>query len=557
MKLDRVAFIICAMIASSACGGAKAGPSAGQSTITADSLLAHIKDLAADSMQGRLPGTPGEEKTVAYLIAQFKAIGLEPGNPDGSWTQPVELLGFTPTPTLAITAGSKRLSYKYRDDFVAVTRHEQPHIDMPNSPLVFVGYGVTAPEYQWDDYKDVDVRGKTIVMLVNDPAVPDAADSTRLDSTVFRGKAMTYYGRWTYKYEEASRRGAAAAILVHQTGPAGYPWEVVAGSWGGENMDVKHADGNVGRIGVEAWITLDKAKELFKAAGQDFDRLAAVTRTREFRPVALEAKATWTLGNAVRAVHTRNVIGRLPGGDAKLKDEYVIFTAHWDHLGMGQPVDGDSIFNGALDNASGTSGLLELARAFKAGTPPKRSILFLAVTAEEQGLQGAKFYAQNPLYPLERTVADLNIDGVNQWGKTSDIVVIGKGNSTLEDILAKEAAKDGRTLSPDAEPEKGFYYRSDHFEFAKVGVPAMFLESGVSYIGKPPEYSKTKRDEYTEKDYHKPSDQVKSDWDLSGAVQDLQTLFRVGTRVANDPVWPAWKPGTEFKAIREKMLAGH
>lgn len=536
------------------CGG-KAPAADVPSTITAEGLLTHIKDLSADSMEGRGPGTPAEAKVVAYLSGQFKALGLEPGNPDGSWTQPVGLVGFTATPTMEFRAGGKTIPMKFRDDYVATSRREVPQVDVVNSEVIFVGYGVEAPEYQWDDFKGMDVRGKTIVMLVNDPPVPDPADSSKLDAAVFRGNAMTYYGRWTYKFEEASRKGAAAAIIVHQTASAGYPWSVVSDSWGGENMDVKHADGNAGRVSVESWITVDKAKQLFAAAGKDFTALERQARTREFKPVSLGATATIHLKNSVRAVNTQNVIARLPGSDPKLRDEYVVYTAHWDHLGIGQPVNGDSIFNGAIDNASGTAAVIELAKAFKALSPaPKRSILFLVVTAEEKGLLGASFYAQNPLYPLTKTLADLNIDGVNQWGKTRDLVVIGKGATTLEDVLDSVASAKGRTLSPDPEPEKGLYYRSDHFEFAKQGVPAMFLDNGIDYLGKPAGYGKQKRDEYTEQDYHKPSDEVKPDWDLSGAVEDLNLFLNVGVRVANATTWPAWKAGTEFKAVREQQL---
>jgi len=452
-------------------------------------------------------------------------------------------------------AGGKTIPLTFRDDYVAMSRREVPQVDLVNSDIVFVGYGVEAPEYQWDDFKGMDVTGKTIVILVNDPPVPDPADSTRRDATMFRGDAMTYYGRWTYKFEEASRKGAAAAIIVHQDVPAGYPWDVVSGSWGGENMDVSHADGNAGRVAIESWITYDRAKQLFTAAGKDFDALARSARSRDFKPVRLGATTTIHLTNAVRTVHTQNVIARLTGSDPALQKEYVVYTAHWDHLGIGQPVDGDSIYNGAVDNASGIAALLELAKAFKALSPaPKRTILFLAVTAEEKGLLGARYYAEHPLYPLAQTLADFNVDELNQWGRTTDLVVIGKGATTLEDVLDSVATAVGRTLTPDPEPEKGFYYRSDHFEFAKQGVPAMYLESGVNFVGRPPEYGRQKRDEYNEHDYHSPSDEVKDDWDLSGAVEDLNLLFTVGIHVANTATWPAWKPGTEFKAIREKML---
>jgi Zn-dependent M28 family amino/carboxypeptidase len=529
-----------------------------QAAITAPGILGHIRALADDSMLGRAPGGIGEDRAIKYISDQFTAIGLVPGNPDGTWFQNVELLGFTGQPTAEFHIGRKTIKLDFPKDYVAASLREAPEIDVDNSALVFVGYGVVAPEYNWDDYKGVDVTGKTIVMLVNDPPVPDPRDSTQLDSTVFRGNAMTYYGRWTYKYEIASTKGAAAAIVVHQTGPAGYPWGVVAHSWSGENMDVKHPDGNKAQVGIQAWITYDRAKELFKAAGKDFDQLERAARERDFHPVPLGATATFHVRNTVRQVHSHNVVGKLTGSDPKLRDEYVIYTAHWDHLGTGAPVNGDSIFNGAIDNASGVAGILELAKAFKAlPVAPKRSVLFMAVTAEEKGLLGAKYYVENPLYPLAKTVADLNIDGLNQWGRTSDVVVIGKGNSTLEDLLADAALAHQRTLSADAEPEKGFYYRADHFEFAKKGVPAMFLDNGIHYIGKPDDYSKKKRDEYTEHDYHNVTDEVKPGWDLSGAVDDLGLLFVVGIRAADDATWPVWQPGTEFKAIREKMLAGH
>src|SRR5690606_24164534 len=374
---------------------------------------------------------------------------------------------------------------------------------------------------------------------------------------MFKGEAMTYYGRWTYKYEIATEKGAAAAIIVHETGPAGYPWEVVTGSWGRENFDVKQADGNMGRVAIEAWITVDKAKELFAAAGQDFDALKAAAAKPDFRPVSLNGTATFRARNTIREVASRNVIAKLEGSDPARRDEYVIYTAHWDHLGKDESLDGDQIYNGAADNASGTAALIEVARAFAAlPTPPDRSILFLAVTAEEQGLLGAKYYATNPLYPLEKTLANINLDVMNQWGRTEDVVVVGYGNSTLEDVLEVEARAQGRHLVPDPEPEKGFFYRSDHFEFAKQGVPALYVDAGTRFIGKPEGYGEQKRAEYTANDYHKPSDEVKPDWDFAGMVEDAQLLFRVGYRVATADAWPVWKDGTEFKAKREAMLAG-
>ncbi|MEW5916284.1 MAG: M28 family metallopeptidase, partial [Gemmatimonadota bacterium] len=410
-------------------------------------------------------------------------------------------------------------------------------------------YGVVAPEYGWDDYKDVDVRGKTLVMLVNDPAIPSPNDSTQLDSAMFRGKAMTYYGRWTYKYEIASEKGAAAAIIIHETGPAGYPYEVVQGSWGLENVDVKRPAGTAyNRVQVEAWVTLDKAKDVLKAGGFDFDSLKRAALSKDFRPVDLKAKATFRIKNSVRQLQSRNVIAKLEGSDSTLRNEYIVYTAHWDHLGRDTTRAGDQIFNGALDNASGVAQMLEIAEAFKQMTPaPKRSILFLAVTAEEKNLLGAKYYAENPLHPITQTVANINIDGVNQWGSTSDVTVIGLGNSTLDDVLREATTAAGRTISPDPESEKGYFYRSDHFEFAKQGVPALYIDSGVEYIGKPAGYAQQKRDEYVTNDYHKPSDDVKPDWDLSGAVDDARLLTDVGYRVAQATTWPDWKPGVEFR----------
>jgi Zn-dependent M28 family amino/carboxypeptidase len=369
---------------------------------------------------------------------------------------------------------------------------------------------------------------------------------------------MTYYGRWTYKYEEATRQGAAAAIIVHETGPAGYPWEVVSGSWGQENFDIRSPGGEPPRVTVEAWITNEKARELLSAAGQDLGALERAARTKGFRAVPLAgATADLRVQNTVREVRSRNVVARLEGSDPQLKAQHVVYSAHWDHFGRDTTRQGDQIFNGALDNATGTAALVQVAEAFAAlPRRPKRSLLFLAVTAEERGLLGAKYYAENPLYPLASTVANVNMDGVNQWGRTRDLTVVGLGNSTLDDELAAVLRPSGRVLRPDPEPEKGFFYRSDHFEFAKKGVPALYIDAGVEYVGQQPGYGMKKRDEYEANDYHKPSDEVKPDWDLSGAVEDLRALFLVGHRVAEGATWPSWKPGTEFKAVREQSLRG-
>ncbi|MEP6921476.1 MAG: M28 family metallopeptidase [bacterium] len=525
--------------------------------ITAADILQHIKVLSADEFEGRGPGTKGEELSVKYLTEQYQHLGLKPGNPDGTYVQKVPLVGFTAEPTASFTAGGKTMALKFPEDYVAVSRRFVPESKVENSDIVFVGYGVVAPEYGWDDYKGVDVRGKTIVMLINDPAVPDAADPSKLDEKIFKGKAMTYYGRWTYKYEIAAEKGAAAAIIIHETGPAGYPYEVVSGSWSRENFDIQRPDKNMNRPAVESWITTDRAKELFTASGQDFDSLKKAAVTKDFKPVTLNAKANFDIKNTLREIDSNNVVAKLEGSDPVLKNEYVIYTAHWDHLGRDPKLQGDQIYNGALDNASGTAALLEIAEAFtKLAAPPKRSVLFLSVTAEEKGLLGAKYYATNPLYPLNKTLANVNMDGVNQWGRTKDITMVGDDNSTLIDLLRETASAQGRVVNPDPEAEKGFYYRSDHFEFAKQGVPALYTDSGTDYVGKDAAYSKQKRDEYTEKDYHKVSDEIKPDWDLTGAVDDAQMLMWIGYKVAQGDKFPEWKSGTEFKAKRDEAMRG-
>lgn len=524
-------------------------------SISAADILQHTKALSADEFEGRGPGTKGEELAVKYLTDQYQRMGLKPGNPDGTYVQKVPLAGMTTTTKASFKVGEKTIELKPAQDYVSVSRRYTPESKVDNSDLVFVGYGVVAPEFGWDDYKGVDVKGKTIVMLINDPAVPDASDPAKLDEKMFKGKAMTYYGRWTYKYEIASAKGAAAAIIIHETGPAGYPFEVVSGSWGRENFDIQKPDKNMSRVAVESWITTDCAKNLFSASGQDFDALKKAALSKDFKPVSLNAKVNMEVKNELREINSANVVAKLEGSDPVLKNEYVIYTAHWDHLGRDPKLQGDQIFNGALDNASGSAALLEIAEAFsKLATPPKRSILFLSVTAEEKGLLGAKYYAENPLYPLNKTLANINMDGVNQWGRTKDITMVGDDNSSLVDLLRETAKAQDRIVNPDPEPEKGRYYRSDHFEFAKQGVPALYTGSGTDYVGKDASYSKQKRDEYTNNDYHKVSDEVKPDWDLSGAVDDAQLLTTIGYRVAQAEKYPEWKAGTEFKGKRDESM---
>ena len=524
--------------------------------IDGNAILERIKVLASDEYEGRAPGTRGEDLTVKYLVDESKKLGLQPGNPDGTYVQKVPLVGITGAQAqpLTITKGAQKKTYKWSDEVVAWTRRVADTSSIADSDIIFAGYGVEAPEFNWNDFKGVDVRGKTIVVLVNDPQVPTAANPSQLDDKVFNGKAMTYYGRWTYKYEKGAELGAAGVLIVHETGPAGYPFPVVQGFLG-ERFSLVAKDKNMSKSSVEGWLSLEAAKSLFAMAGQDFDALKKQALSRDFKPVPLGLKASMGIRNTMRTIDSQNVIAKVEGSDARMKDEYVVYSSHWDHLGVGTPVDGDKIYNGALDNASGVAALLEMAKAFNQAQPkPKRSVLFLFVTAEEQGLLGSEFYATNPLYPLEKTVANINLDGVNQWGRTKDITVVGMGASDLDDVLRSAAQAQGRTLNPDPESEKGFYYRSDHFNFAKVGVPALYTDTGVNFVGKDEAFSKSKRDEYTATDYHKPSDEIKSDWDLSGAVEDAQLMFMVGYTVANTDRFPEWKAGNEFKAKRDAMM---
>jgi Zn-dependent M28 family amino/carboxypeptidase len=552
----RSAALVVAMACRLLCKVSGADADEAAASITADDLMRHIRTLASDEFEGRAPGTQGEQLTVTYVTDQFKRIGTRPGNPDGTFVQKVPLAGITARDIhVSYRVDKKQTDLVFPSEAVVWTKRFVPEINVTDSDLVFVGYGVVAPEYGWDDYKGVDVRGKTLVMLINDPPVPDLKDPSKLDDKVFNGRAMTYYGRWTYKYEIASEKGAAAALIVHETGPAGYPWLVVESSNSRENFDLRSGDKNLSRVAVEGWMTLEKGKQLFTATGQDFDQLKKSAVGREFKPVPLGAKISFQFKNVLREVASQNVVARVEGSDPKLRNEYVLYTAHWDHLGRNTELKGDQIFNGARDNASGTAVLLELADAFaKIKAPPKRTVLFLSVTAEEKGLLGSKFYAEHPLYPLARTLAVFNTDSANVWGRTRDVNVIGFGQSTLEDTLRGAATARGRTLTPDAEPEKGRFYRSDHFEFAKVGVPGLYLQSGVEFIGQAEDFGRLKIDAYTANDYHKVSDEIKPDWDLSGAADDARLLFEVGLRVANGDKYPEWKPGSEFKARRELML---
>ncbi len=511
--------------------------------ISAETLLAATETLASDAFEGRAPGSDGETKTVAYLTEQFSALGLTPGNPDGTWVQDVPLVGITPQPgdRLVVTGadGTSR-TLEPSADYVAATKHVVDEVAVSDAEFIFVGYGARAPEYDWDDFGDADLRGKILLFLVNDPPLDDA----------FGGPAMTYYGRWTYKHEIAAELGAAGSLVIHETGPAGYPWEVVGSTPWAESFDLVAADDNLSRATFEGWVQRATAEALFEMAGLDFEAARRQAADRAFEPVPLGVTGSLRIRNALRRIDSQNVVAKIEGSESP--DEVVLYVAHWDHMGVDPSLDGDRIFNGAADNATGTAGLIEIARAFTlAPEPPRRSIVFLAVTAEEQGLLGSRHYGENPLYPTAQTVAALNMDVLNQWGRTRDLTIVGMGQSGLDAVAAEVAARLGRTLAPDPEPEKGFYYRSDHFSFARVGIPAFYADPGVEYLDRPAGYGLEKRTEYTVNDYHKVSDEVKPDWDLSGAVEDLTFLYHMGARLAAGEEWPAWSETSEFRAIRE------
>ena len=542
-----------------ACSSEPKGPIALKDLPDIDTKLAldDIKKLASDEFEGRGPGSKGEDLTVQFLSDQFKAIGLKPGNPDGTWTQAVPLVGLASdkmTPLKITAKNGKSLDLKFRDQFVGWSRRVTDKIELAKSDMIFIGYGVQAPEYGWDDLKGVDVKGKTIVVLVNDPQVKGA--DGQLDPTIFKGNAMTYYGRWTYKFDKAAELGADAVIIVHETATAGYGWNVVR-NMAGERFDLVTPNKNMDKAKVDGWMSVEAAKDMFKLAGLDYDKAKAAAQTKDFKPMPLNLTASVSFDQKQRTVNSRNIVAKLEGSDPTLKNEYVVFSAHWDHFGIGEPVNGDKIYNGAADNASGTAALLAAARvATKVKPAPKRTMIFLAVTSEEQGLLGSQYYGAFPLYPLDKTLADVNMDdNLSMWGRTKDTMVIGLGASDLDDYLKDVAAELGKTLKPDGEPEKGFYYRSDHFNFAKVGVPALDTDDGDDVIGKPAGYGKQKKDYYTEHDYHQPTDEVKADLDMTGFAEDAKMLFAVGYRVAQADKFPEWKPGNEFKAIRDKMLS--
>ncbi len=548
-----LAAALAVLFAGGACApgeGPEEDMNAALATITTNDLLEHIQVLSSDSFEGRLPGTPGEEMTVKYLREQFEALGLAPVNGD-SWFQEVPLVSIAADPSMTLTVQGRHATkrFGYGDEIMAWTKRVVESVDLEGSDMVFIGYGTVAPEYDWNDYAGLDVKGKTVVMLVNDPGY--ATQNPKL----FNGRSMTYYGRWTYKYEEAARQGAAAALIIHETAPAAYGWDVVKGSWSGPQFDMVTADNNMGRVKIEGWLSLETAEAIFAMAGQNLDQLKRKAAERGFKPVPLGLKATMNVRNSIERSTSRNVFALLQGSD--LADEYVIYMAHWDHLGRDPSLAGDQIYNGALDNASGTAALLELAQAFTSlNTPPRRSIVFFATTAEEQGLLGSAYYAANPIYPPAKTAAAINIDGLNIYGPMKDIVVVGYGNSELDDYLAEAAAGQNRQVIPDPEAEKGYFYRSDHFPLAKQGVPAIYTDTGSDHVEHGVEWTEQKKEEWIAQHYHKPSDEYDASWDLRGAVDDIQLFFIIGNRVANQTTFPNWKEGTEFKAKRDAMMQG-
>ncbi|MGV8944090.1 M28 family metallopeptidase [Thermomonas sp.] len=516
--------------------------------INAADFEEHVKTLASDAFGGRAPGTPGEEASVDYIKTQFARIGLQPGN-GSDWFQTVPMVETTAdeTTALKLDVAGKPQVLKFGSDMVIGTRTGKTDVNVKDSELVFIGYGVDAPERHWNDYAGIDVKGKTVVMLVNDPGFHAH------DAKLFDGKRMTYYGRWTYKFEEAGRKGAAAALIIHDTEGASYGWDVVKNSWSGPQYDLPAKDDPSPRIPAQGWITGEAANALFTGAGLDLAKLRAAANKPGFKPVAMNAKLSFDLKSTSIEKNSRNVIGLLPGSETP--DQAIIYMAHWDHLGTHPGETGDNIYNGAVDNATGVAGILEIAEAFrKAPTPPKRSILFLAVTLEESGLLGSKYYVAHPVVPLDKTVAVFNIDALSPIGKAKDVTIVGKGSSELEDLLDAELVGQKRVSVVEDNTAAGYYFRSDHFNFAKAGVPALYLDSGTDLIEGGKSAGEAAGKDYTANRYHKPGDQYDAaTWKVDGIVQDLETLYSIGAKLANDGQWPNWYAGNPFKAARDAM----
>ncbi len=514
--------------------------------IRAEDLAAHLKILASDDFGGRQPGGAGERKTVAYLEREFARIGLAPGNGD-SYRQAVPMVEISSEPKGAVAVrlpDGNTETLAIGSEVVIQTLREDPAVDVADSELVFAGFGVNAPELGWNDYEGIDVAGKTVIVLVNDPGFETG------DETLFRGPAMTYYGRWTYKYEEALRQGAAAALVVHDDEGAAYGWEVVQNSFGGAEFDLPQPADRP-PLGIRGWITTPATERLLARLGRDLKTLRAAANQPGFRAIPLGATASMGVSSRVRRAESQNVLGLVRGSERP--EEVIVFTSHWDHLGRTFNAKDDGIFNGAIDNATGIATLLEIAETIARGPQPKRSVLFLAVTLEESGLLGSRYYVENPVYPLKDTVAAINVDAMQIIGPTRDVVVIGYGNSELEDLLRDRAAGQGRIVVGEPTPEKGFYYRSDHFNFARAGVPALYPKNGIDHVEKGEAYGRQVAADYIARDYHKPSDEYRADWDLSGLVQDSELIHAVVRDLADGTQWPKWYEGNEFRAAREAM----
>ncbi|RFZ81756.1 M20/M25/M40 family metallo-hydrolase [Mucilaginibacter terrenus] len=516
-------------------------------TALAADIKHHIAVLANDSLLGRKPFTKGEDKTIAYISSEFKKLGLEPGN-NGSYYQDVPMVEVTPAaaPTFQVSGKANLTGLRSGIDFVATTRREMATVDLKNSPLVFAGFGVVAPEYNWNDYKGLDVKGKTVVVLVNDPGF-------KAKERLFKGDTMTYYGRWTYKYEEAARQGAAGVIIVHQTEPASYPFSVIGNSNTGAKLYLQQADKHMNRCQVEGWITEDVAKKLLAGAGISED-MRDYARRKDFKAVPLNSNISVSIKNKLKYSLSHNVIATLKGSTTP--NEYILYSAHWDHFGVGKPdAKGDSIYNGAIDNASGVAAILGVAKKFvQAKEKPKRSIVFLAVTAEEQGLLGSEYYGTHPVYPLNKTVANLNIDALSAFGETTDLSITGKGQNDLDDYVEAIAKQNDWTVTGDATPGSGSYYRSDHFNFAKVGVPALDMHTGVASADKGENFGKDKEKDYNENRYHQPSDEYTEEMNTDGMAQAADVMYAIGVKLAGENTFPGWKKGSEFKAIRDKSI---
>jgi len=518
-----------------------------QQRITAGGMLHDIAALSADSMGGRGPGTVGDRLARAYLVRRLEGIGLAPGGPGGSWEQTIPIVGLS-LPGIGpwrFTGPGGEASFRWRDEYVGGSGVQEPHVSIDDAEVVFVGYGIRAPEFDWDDFKGADLRGKVLLVMNNDPD---------WDSTLFAGSKRLYYGRWDYKYEEAARQGAVAAIVLHTTPSAGYGWNVVERSWSGTLWDV--AAGDAARLRFKSWLTEAAARRLCALGGRDLDTLVAAARRRDFKPVPLGVRTSLAFDVKVEHGETANVIGLVPGSDPRLREQAVLLTAHHDHLGIGAPDStGDRIHHGAVDNASGCAEVLAMAEAFAATKPrPRRTVVAIFLAGEEQGLLGSRYYAAHPTFALGHIAADLNYDGANVLGRTADVAIIGKGKSDLEDRLVAAARAQRRRVVDDPEPDKGYYYRADQLSFARVGVPSLYYGSGRDYIGRPQGWGEQKRAEFTRLRYHQPSDKILPEWDLSGAVEDVQLGYVVGLGVANSDTLPAWYRGDEFEAARKRAL---